>query len=115
MTAAGLEKVSLPHGIEEPVRLHFHDLRGTAVTILSECGCNEQQIATITGHRLGTVSRILERYLARTRGLAEQAIQNFEASPRAAFVNSLRTSICKPAANQAPADKPRTRKHKVKD
>jgi integrase len=30
--------------------LHFHDLRGTAVTMLSEAGFNPQQIATITGH-----------------------------------------------------------------
>src|SRR5262249_835477 len=35
--AAGLEKVTLP-GFDEPVRLHFHDLRGTTVTLLSESG-----------------------------------------------------------------------------
>jgi hypothetical protein len=37
MKAAGLQSVELP-GQDEPVELHFHDLRGTAVTLLSEAG-----------------------------------------------------------------------------
>jgi integrase len=90
MTKAGLQSVSLS-GSDKPVELHFHDLRGTAVTLLSEAGCTPQQIATITGHSLKTVHRILERYLARTRGLAEQAIFNFENSPRTKFANQLQT------------------------
>jgi integrase len=90
MQEAGLETITLP-GIAEPVKLHFHDLRGTTVTLLSEAGCNEQQIATITGHSLKTVHQILERYLARTKGLAEQAIENFENSPRTKFANALTT------------------------
>jgi integrase len=91
MTKAGLQSVNLP-GLDEPVHLHFHDLRGTAVTLLSEAGSTPQQIATITGHSFKTVHRILERYLARTRGLAEQAIFNFENSPRTKFANQLQTS-----------------------
>jgi integrase len=91
MEAAGLQRVQLP-GMDAPVDLHFHDLRGTAVTLLSEAGCTPQQVATITGHSLKTVHRILERYLARTRGLAEQAIFNFENSPRTKFANQLQTS-----------------------
>ena len=75
---AGLRSVTML-GSDEPVELHYHDLRGTAVTLLSEAGCTPQQIATITGHSLKTVHWILERYLARTRGLAEQAI--FEIDP----------------------------------
>jgi integrase len=90
MQEAGLETITLP-GIAEPVKLHFHDLRGTTVTLLSEAGCNEQQIATITGHSLKTVHQILERYLARTKGLAEQTIENFENSPRTKFANALTT------------------------
>jgi hypothetical protein len=37
-----------------PVRLHFHDLRGTTLTLtlLSESGSTPQQIAPITGHSL---------------------------------------------------------------
>ena len=66
MTTAGLQSVTMS-GSDRPVELHFHDLRGTAVTLLSEAGCTPQQIATITGHSLKTVHRILERYLARRR------------------------------------------------
>ncbi len=88
--AAGLQRVKLP-GMDEPVNLHFHDLRGTSVTLLSEAGCTPQQVAAITGHSLKTVHRILERYLARTRGLAEQAIFNFENSSRTKFANQLQT------------------------
>ena len=90
MEAAGLQQVQLP-GVDEPVRLHFHDLRGTSVTLLSEAGSTPQQVAAITGHSLKTVHRILDRYLARTRGLAEQAILNFENSPRTKFANQLQT------------------------
>jgi integrase len=90
MSAAGLETIMLP-GFDEPVSLHFHDLRGTTVTLLSESGSTPQQIAPITGHSLKTVHRILERYLARTSGLAEQAIFNFENSPRTKFANQLQT------------------------
>jgi integrase len=87
---AGLETVTRLDAAD-PVKLHFHDLRGTTVTLLSEAGCTPQQIATITGHSLKTVFQILERYLARTRGLAEQAILNFENSPRTKFANQLQT------------------------
>jgi integrase len=90
MHKAGLQSVLLP-GSDVPIELHFHDLRGAAVTLLSEAGCTPQQIATITGHSLKTVHRILERYLARTRGLAEQALLNFENSPRTKFANHLQT------------------------
>lgn len=62
--------------------LHFHDLRGTAVTMLSEAGCTVPEIATITGHTAASVNKILEVYLARTRTLAESAIAKFEAHRR---------------------------------
>jgi integrase len=75
------------------VELHFHDLRGIAITMLSEAGCTAQQIAPITGHSLKTITVILDRYLARTRGLAGQAIFNFENSPRTEFANRLQTSV----------------------
>jgi integrase len=90
MEKAGLQSVLLP-GSDQPVELHFHDLRGTAVTLLSEAECTPQQIATITGHSLKTVHHILEHYLAHTRGLAEQAMLNFENSPRTKFANQLQT------------------------
>jgi hypothetical protein len=90
MTKANLQSVTLP-GSEHPVELHFHDLRGTTVTLLSEAGCTPQQIAPITGHSLKTVHRILERYLARTSGLAEQS-----SIGRTPSEQSLQTN-CKPA------------------
>src|SRR5258706_11785510 len=71
--------------------LHFNDLRGTAVTLLSEAGNTIQQVASVTGHSLKTVTSILEKYLARTRGLSDAAIGNFENSPRTNFANRLQT------------------------
>ena len=58
--------------------LTFHDLRGTAVTRLSEAECTPQEIATITGHKLTEVENILDRYLARTDKLAIAAIAKLE-------------------------------------
>ena len=72
--------------------LHFHDLRGTAVTMLSEAGCTTPQIAAITGHSLKTVTQILDKYLARTRALADGAIDLLERSKTAKFANRLQTS-----------------------
>ena len=40
--------------------LHFHDLRGTAVTMLAEAGCTTPMIAAITGHSLKTVTAVLD-------------------------------------------------------
>lgn len=71
--------------------LHFHDLRGTAVTMLAEAGCTTPQIASITGHSLKTVSQILDKYLARTRALASGAISLFENAKSTIHANSLTT------------------------
>ncbi|MCC7483036.1 MAG: tyrosine-type recombinase/integrase [Hyphomicrobiales bacterium] len=71
--------------------LHFHDLRGTAVTMLSEAGCTPQQIATITGHSLKSVTVILDKYLARTRHLAAAAIALFQNAKATRFANRLQT------------------------
>ncbi len=87
------EQASSAAGIED---LHFHDLRGTAVTLLSEAGANPQQIATITGHSLKTVTVILEKYLSRTRHLAETAITLFQNAKATRFANQLQTGPQKP-------------------
>jgi integrase len=58
--------------------LHFHDLRGTAVTRLAEAGCTTAEIAAITGHSMRDVGRIFDRYLARTDKLAVAAIAKLE-------------------------------------
>ena len=61
-----------------PPDLYFHDLRGTAVTMLAESGATVPEIATITGHTLASVTKILERYLSRTKTLAHSAIAKLE-------------------------------------
>jgi integrase len=58
--------------------LHFHDLRGTAVTRLAEAGCSHAEIAAITGHSMRSVNEILDKYLARTDKLAIAAIAKLE-------------------------------------
>jgi integrase len=58
--------------------LHFHDLRGTAITMLAEAGCTPFEIAAITGHTFKHVTHILETYLSRTRHLADAAIIKLE-------------------------------------
>jgi integrase len=60
--------------------LHFHDLRGTAITVLAEQGCTEQQIASISGHSLQHISSILDKYMARTRRLNVEATKKLEQS-----------------------------------
>ena len=59
-------------------KLHFHDLRGTTVTMLFEAGCTVAECASITGHTLRTAQAILDKYLARTSRLAYSAIAKFE-------------------------------------
>ena len=80
------------------VDLHFHDLRGTAVTLLSEAGCTPQMIGAITGHSTKTIHSIIGTYLARTRGLADQAIVNFQNSKRTKFANRLQTGVVSTAS-----------------
>jgi integrase len=58
--------------------LHFHDLRGTTVTMLAEAGCTLPDIFSITGHSLRRAREILDKYLARPSRLAGSAIAKFE-------------------------------------
>jgi integrase len=63
--------------------LHFHDLRGTAVTRLALAGCSVPEIASITGHSLQTVQEILDaHYLGGRVELAESAIKKFSLAYR---------------------------------
>lgn len=61
------------------VDLHFHDLRGTAITRLAEAGASVPEIAAVTGHNLSTANHILDVYLSRTQALADAAIIKFDA------------------------------------
>jgi integrase len=59
--------------------LHFHDLRGTAVTRMALAGCTALQIAAVTGHSPAHINAILSRhYLGGQAELAEQAILRLE-------------------------------------
>ena len=68
-------KVALASGVKG---LTFHDLRGTAITRLAESGCTVPEIATISGHSVDEVARILETYMARTNKMAQSAIAKLE-------------------------------------
>jgi integrase len=60
--------------------LHFHDLRGTAVTRLALSNCSVPEIASITGHSMKTVQEILDaHYLGGRVELAESAIKKLSA------------------------------------
>jgi integrase len=52
--------------------LHFHDLRGTAVTRMLEAGCTDVETASITGHAM-VKGAAMSRYAARTKQLAVNA------------------------------------------
>lgn len=69
------EKTCKAAGIEN---LHFHDIRGTTVTMLFRGGCDVAKVASITGHSLRRAQEILDKYLARTGDMAESAIAKFE-------------------------------------
>jgi len=73
--------------------LHFHDIRGTTVTMLFRAGCSIGEIVTITGHSLRRAQDILDKYLARTSQLAESAIAKFE--------NVLETDFAKRSAKRS--------------
>jgi integrase len=77
--------------LPEIAELHFHDTRGTAITMLAEAGASVPEIAAITGHSYRTITSILEKYLPRTRHLAEMAMAKLENSGRTDFANRLQT------------------------
>ena len=58
--------------------LHFHDIRGTTVTMLFQAGCNLGEIVSIAGHSLRRAQEILDKYLARTSTMADNAIARLE-------------------------------------
>jgi integrase len=60
--------------------LRFHDLRGTAVTVLSTAGCTNQEIAAVTGHSEKDVDRILKAYRGGRIELSDQAMAKREAN-----------------------------------
>lgn len=60
--------------------------------MLAEAGASVPEIAAITGHSYRSINSILEKYLPRTRHLAETAMTKLENSGRTDFANRLQTS-----------------------
>jgi len=58
--------------------LHWHDLRGTGATRLQEAGCTDAEAAAITGHSMGSGSKLGD-YVARSKQLALNAYQKWDA------------------------------------
>jgi integrase len=66
--------------IEGLEHLHFHDLRGTAITILANEGCTHQEIAAVTGHSVNTITKIIEHYMCATQEQNANAIRKLNQS-----------------------------------
>lgn len=62
--------------------LHFHDLRGTACTLLAEAGATHAEIAAMMGWTVTTVHRMIETYAAMTASLSDAAVEKLEAKAR---------------------------------
>lgn len=60
--------------------LHFHDLRGTAITTLADHGATPIQIAAFTGHSVTSVTEILRKYLKRTTAQASASMDRLNQS-----------------------------------
>lgn len=59
--------------------LHFHDLRGTACTLLAQAGCTPSEIAALLGWTAKTVMEMLDTYQAMTAALSDSAVVKLEA------------------------------------
>jgi integrase len=65
------------------VTAKFTDLRGTAITRLAIAGCNHIEIASISGHSVADVGRILKKhYLHQDPAIAANAIRKLEENIR---------------------------------
>lgn len=64
-------KAGLPH-------LWMRDFRRTSVVLMAEAGCSIPQIASITGHTIASVHKIIEAYWVATKPQAEAAIKLWE-------------------------------------
>lgn len=58
--------------------LQLRDFRRTAVVMMAEAGCSVPQIASITGHTIASVHRIIETYWVATKPQADAAIGLWE-------------------------------------
>jgi integrase len=94
-------RVKAAEGLPEVAELHFHDTRGTAITMLAEAGASVPEIAAITGHSYRSINSILEKYLPRTKHLAVTAMAKLENSGRTDFANRLQTDASQQMKGEA--------------
>lgn len=71
---ADLRKRGLVDDADRLDGLQIRDLRRTAVVRMGELNLEDHLIAAITGHKLGTIKKILEVYMPRTTKMAARAI-----------------------------------------
>ena len=57
--------------------LHWHDLRGTAISTLFAAGCSNAEVASISGHKIGGRS-MLDAYAARSGELPINAFRKLD-------------------------------------
>lgn len=62
----------------KPTKLHFHDLRGTACTMLSEADCNDEEIGAILGWKREYVAKMRTIYQAANKSASNTAIAKLE-------------------------------------
>jgi integrase len=82
-------------GEAKELELHFHDLRGTAISYFEKAGCSDTETRMITGHKSKTEDGGLGHYKSWSKVLADQAIDKFAASPNTRFANQLQTDFMK--------------------
>jgi len=70
VTRAVRQKINAEH-------LHWHDLRGTAISALFAAGCSDAEVASISGHKIGAGS-MLGAYAARGDDLAINAFRKLD-------------------------------------
>lgn len=60
--------------------LHFHDLRGTAITCLADHGATDAEIAALSGHIIPGSNKAMKGYRARTATQARNAMAKLQSS-----------------------------------
>ena len=76
----GLTKAEVRDGLISTQGLQRRDLRRTAMVRMAEAGATTAQIASVSGHSIGSCQRILDRYIPRRSSIAAAGIAAWEAN-----------------------------------